>query len=185
MTQAARRSDELMAEVVRRRSGALGAYAYLLTGDLREAEDLLQDALVKTFVRGRSLELTSAEGYLRRTMATTWVDQYRRRRQWDRVRHLLGRAETYDGPAEQVAERRDVQDALDTLSPQQRACVVLRYWDDLTVREIAGVLGIAEGTVKRYLSTAVARLGDALGPRAADGADTPDETILVHGGDPR
>jgi len=182
MEASGRRSDELMAELVRRRGDALGAYAYLLTGDLREAEDLLQDALVKTFVRARSLEIASAEAYLRKVMATTWVDRHRRRGQWTRVRHLFGRADTYDGPAEQVADRQDVQAALDTLSRQQRACVVLRFWDDLTVREIAGVLGVAEGTVKRYLSTAVARLGDLLGP---DAVPMPDETVLVQGGDPR
>jgi RNA polymerase sigma-70 factor (ECF subfamily) len=181
MDQAGRRSDELMAEVVRRRGDALGAYAYLLTGDLREAEDLLQDALVKTFVRARGLELESAEGYLRRVMATTWVDRYRRHRQWDRVRHLFGRADSYDGPAEQVAERQDVQRALDGLSRQQRACVVLRFWDDLTVREIAGVLGVADGTVKRYLSTAVARLAEVLGPQTVL---LPEETVLVEGGRP-
>jgi RNA polymerase sigma-70 factor (ECF subfamily) len=178
MSEAGRRSDELMAEVVRRRGDALGAYAYLLTGELREAEDLLQDALVKTFVRSRALELESVEGYLRRVMATTWVDRYRRHRQWDRVRHLFGRAETYDGPAEQVAERQDVQAALDGLSRQQRACVVLRFWDDLTVPEIAGTLGIAEGTVKRYLSTAVGRLAEVLGPQTV----LPDETVLIEGG---
>ena len=178
----AERSDDLMAELVRRRGDALGAYAYLLTGDLREAEDLLQDALVTTFARSRVLELESAEGYLRRVMATTWVDRYRRRRQWDRVRHLLGRADSYDGPAERVAERHDVQAALDGLSRRQRACVVLRYWDDLQVRDIAAVLGVAEGTVKRYLSTAVARLAEVLGPQAAL---LPSETVLVHEGDRR
>ena len=50
MDGARRRSDDLMAEVVRERGSALGAYAYLLTGNTRDAEDLLQDALVKTFV---------------------------------------------------------------------------------------------------------------------------------------
>ena len=177
-----RRSDQLMAQVVRSRGDALGAYAYLLTGDLREAEDLLQDALVKTFVRSRSLELASAEAYVRRVMATTWVDRHRRRGQWSRVRHLIGRADSYDGPAEQVAVRHDVQAALGTLSRQQRACVVLRFWDDLTVREIAAALGVAEGTVKRYLSTAVARLADVLGPGTVP---VPEETILVREGDLR
>jgi DNA-directed RNA polymerase specialized sigma24 family protein len=59
---------------------------------------------------------------------------------------------------------------------------VLRYWDDLQVRDIAAVLGIAEGTVKRYLSTAVARLAEVLGPQAAL---LPSETVLVHEGDRR
>ena len=78
--------------------------------------------------------------------------------------------------------RHDVQAALGTLSRQQRACVVLRFWDDLTVREIAAALGVAEGTVKRYLSTAVARLADVLGPGTVP---VPEETILVREGDLR
>lgn len=180
MERPRQRADDVMAALVHERGRALGAYAYLLTGDLRDAEDLLQDALVKTFVRARNVDLTSAEGYVRRTMVTTWIDGYRRRRQWQRVRHLFAGAEGYDGPAEHVDVRRDVQDALDGLSPQQRACVVLRYFDDLTVREVADQLGVAEGTVKRYLSVAVTRLEDLLGP--LDPARPDDVTLVNHGG---
>jgi len=74
------RADDAMATLARERGKALTGYAFLLTGDLRDAEDLVQDALVKTFVRRRSgLELGSAEGYLRRTILTTYIDGYRRR----------------------------------------------------------------------------------------------------------
>ncbi|GAA3817384.1 RNA polymerase sigma-E factor [Cellulomonas soli] len=180
MDGARRRSDDLMAEVVRERGSALGAYAYLLTGNTRDAEDLLQDALVKTFVRARSLDLTSAEGYLRRVMVTTWIDGVRRRNQWQRVRHLLTRDERDEGHAEQVAARQDVQAALDGLSRRQRACVVLRFWDDLTVHEIADRLGLADGTVKRYLSTGVARLSEVLGPIALARPD--DVSFVLDGG---
>lgn len=76
-----RRSDEVMAVLASERGVALNAYAYLLTGDLRDAEDLVQEALVKTFIRGRHLEIASAEGYVRTAILTTWIDTYRRRRQ--------------------------------------------------------------------------------------------------------
>src|SRR5659263_378344 len=86
------RADDAMATLARERGKALTGYAYLLTGDLRDAEDLVQDALVKTFVRRRSgLELGSAEGYLHRTILTTYIDGYRRRRRWEDLRHLLAR----------------------------------------------------------------------------------------------
>lgn len=174
------RNDDVMAAVARDRGAALGAYAYLLTGDLRDAEDLVQDALVKTFVRGRRIELSSAEGYVRTVILSTWIDTYRRRRHWERVRHLVARGDRQDGPAEVVGARSDVQAALAQLSPQQRACVVLRFYDDLTVPEIAERLGLAPGTVKRYLSVAVGRLESLLGPLAES-----ETTVLLNQGDAR
>jgi RNA polymerase sigma-70 factor (ECF subfamily) len=182
MDDARSASDEVMAALARERGRALHAYAYLLTGDHRDAEDLVQDALVKTFARARHREIASAEGYVRTAILTTWVDGYRRRRQWERVRHLLARGDRHDGPADEVGARRDVRAALARLAPQQRACVVLRYYDDLTVPEIADRMGLAEGTVKRYLSLAVGRLEDLLGPLAPPLAAT---TVLVTDGDAR
>jgi RNA polymerase sigma factor (sigma-70 family) len=52
----------------------------------------------------------------------------------------------------------EVRRALATLSPRQRACVVLRYYEDLSVVEIADELGCAEGTVKRHLADARTKL---------------------------
>jgi RNA polymerase sigma factor (sigma-70 family) len=70
----------------------------------------------------------------------------------------------------------DVRSALRELTPRERACIVLRFYDDLTVRQIADHLGLADGTVKRYLSDASARLATLLG---AD-VDLRDEnTVLV------
>lgn len=177
MDRKARRAEEVMDAVVRERGQHLAAYAYLLTGDLRDAEDLVQDALVKTFVRRRDIDLDSAEGYVRRVMLTTYVDTYRRRRQWDRVRHLLVRPDHDDGHDRRVEARTDVQDALASLSPQQRAVVVMRYYDDLTVGAIADRLGIADGTVKRYLSVAGTRLATLLGAHAPT-ADATDDIMV-------
>lgn len=98
------------------------------------------------------------------------------------MRHLLVRGERKDGPADEVAARSDVRAALGRLAPQQRACVVLRYYDDLTVSEIADRLGLADGTVKRYLSVAVGRLETLLGPLSPPATD---RTILVNEGDVR
>lgn len=182
MDERRQRNDEVMSVMARDRGAALGAYAYLLTGNLRDAEDLVQDALVKTFVRGRHVEIASAEGYVRTAILSTRIDTYRRRKQWERVRHLFDRADRLDGPAEAVDARNDVQAALRQLSPQQRACVVLRYYDDLTVGEIAHRLGLADGTVKRYLSVAVGRLEHLLGPLAEPATDT---TVLMSQGEPR
>ena len=59
--------------------------------------------------------------------------------------------------------------ALNGLSPRQRACVVLRYYEDLPVAQVAAVLGVAEGAVKRYLSEAMARLAARLSPAESRG----------------
>lgn len=173
------RADDAMATLARERGKALTGYAYLLTGDLRDAEDLVQDALVKTFVRRRSgLIMESAEAYVRRAILTTYIDASRRRGRWQEIRHIFARTETYDGPAEATADRADVVAALRSLAPQQRACIVLRFYDDLTVPEIADRLGLGDGTVKRYLSLGVRRLEALLGVVAV--TDEPD--VVLEGG---
>lgn len=169
-----RQADTAMSTLARERGRALTGYAYLLTGDLAAAEDLVQDALIKTFLRRRTALVTdAAEGYVRRAILTTFIDDGRRRRRWDERRHLLARAEADDGSQAAADEHADVVAALRALSPQQRVCVVLRFYDDLTVPEIADRLGLATGTVKRYLSLAMAHLESLLGPvaHAADDAD--------------
>ena len=84
--------------LVRERGPALVGYGFLLTGDLREAEDLLQDSLVKVFARGRpAREVVSAEAYVRRTMLTTHVDGFRRRKHWASIRHLVASESAHPG----------------------------------------------------------------------------------------
>ncbi|WP_199424291.1 sigma-70 family RNA polymerase sigma factor [Actinotalea solisilvae] len=160
--------EQALDELVRTRGSALVGYAYLLCGDRREAEDLVQDALVKTFSRGRGgLETRSLEGYVRSAVLTTYVDGFRRRRRWAAVRHLLVTDDVGPSPDAGVAARADVAAALAALSPRERACVVLRYFEDMTVPAIADALVVSEGAVKRYLSDAVRRMEGLLGPLPA------------------
>ena len=67
-------------------------------------------------------------------------------------------------PRDRQAEAAEVRDALAGLPRRQRACVVLRFYDELSIAEVAASLGIAEGTVKRYMSMAMDHLERALGP---------------------
>jgi len=185
MTESWRRqADEAMSALSRERGKALTGYAYLLTGEMRDAEDLVQDALIKTFLRRRSgLVLDHAEAYVRRAILTTFIDVSRRRRRWNDRRHLVARAESDGGHEAGAAEHADVEAALQALSPQQRACVVLRFYDDLTVPEIADRMKLAPGTVKRYLNLAIHHLQGLLGPvehaTVDDGDDV--DAVIVQG----
>jgi RNA polymerase sigma-70 factor (ECF subfamily) len=159
------RADDVLADLVARRWRDLVAYAALCTGDLAAAEDLVHDALVKVFGRMRAgFEPDVAEAYVRTAIVSLYVDSFRRRRLWRERAHLV--APTGDEGADTpggAAAALDLRAALATLGPQERACVVLRYYADRTVPEIAAELHLAEGTVKRYLSNALHRLHERLG----------------------
>lgn len=156
---------DVMAQLVRDRERALLGYAYLVCGDRVVAQDLVQDALVRTFSRPRpGLTSLKAEAYVRRAITTVYVDGYRREQRWRRVSHLFRPAESGPDPLAGVEAGADVIEALSTLTPRERACVVLRYFDDLTVPAIAQHLGLAPGSVKRYLHDGLGRLELLLGP---------------------
>lgn len=157
--------------IARERGAALVRYAYLLCGDWSRAEDLVQDALVKAFTRARSgASIANTEGYVRRTIATTSIDGFRAQRRWMAVRHLFARPDAEVGGEDALDARLEVAEALSTLSPRQRTCIVLRYYEDMPIAEIADLLGFAVGTAKRYLSDGIRALEARLGPLAGDEA---------------
>lgn len=175
-----RRRDEALADLVRHRGEALVRYAFLLTGDVASAQDVVQDALVKVFVHLRARPQPEfLEAYVRRAIITVYIDGYRRRRQWTQSQHLLTQDEFSRGPDEDVAARLDLYAALATLAPQERAVVVLRYFADLTVPEVAEDMGIAAGTVKRYLSNAIGKLEQGLGPMPSLRSDDPEDMTVA------
>ncbi|MFD7158255.1 SigE family RNA polymerase sigma factor [Kribbella sp. NPDC059898] len=143
--------------LVAARGGALRSYALLLTGDPVAAGDLVQEALTRVFGRRRiGDDIDELEAYVRRAMLNQYVDSRRRLKRWHAKRHLLIDLPHHDDDRIVVAD--EVRRALATLSPKQRACVVLRYYEDLSVAEVADELGCAEGTVKRHLADARAKL---------------------------
>lgn len=161
------RWESVLDELVRDRGRALVGYAFLLCGDTVEAEDLVQDALVKTF-SGRlpADAVLSAEAYVKRAILTIYLDGFRRRKHWASIRHLSAVQETDEVPRPEVivTDRMHVFQALGSLSPRERACVVLRFYEDMTVRQIADHLSLSQGTVKRYLADAISTLEHELGP---------------------
>ena len=138
------------------RSSALLRTAYLLTGDLDRAEDLLQTALAKAWFAWRRIEW-EPEAYVRRIMATTSASWWRRR--WTGETPTTELPETAVPPeSERTAERNDLWLALRRLPPRQRAVVVLRYLEDRSEAETAQLLDCAPGTVKSQAAKALAKL---------------------------
>jgi RNA polymerase sigma factor (sigma-70 family) len=142
---------------------SLKRQAFLLCGDEHHAEDLLQEALLRAFARPvRAPRPAAARAYVRTVMVHLFIDESRRHARWRRTAQLLARVEDVGDPADEIATRDAVRTALSELSPRQRACVVLRYYEDLPVPQVAAALGIAEGTAKRYLSEAMIRMAGSL-----------------------
>ena len=162
-------SWEPIAEVLMtERYGRLMARARVLAVSDDEAADLVQEALVKTFSRRRGFtEVAQAEQYVRRTIVSVFADEagraVRERSRWRRA--ARGAPDRFEDPGPAVAASADVGQALARLAPRERACVVLRYLEDLSVREAATQLGLSEGAVKRYTSDGLRRLNAALGTR--------------------
>jgi RNA polymerase sigma factor (sigma-70 family) len=155
---------DMLGELLDHASNRLAAYGYLLTGSQHAGEDLVQDAIVKVFVRQRRLDSPqAAEAYVRASMRTLHVDRMRRESHWRALMPRLVDRGVSTGPESAVADQDRVGRALARLAPQERAAVVLRYYDDLKVTDIAAQMHLAEGTVKRYLSNALDKLAGELG----------------------
>ncbi|MDQ6525319.1 SigE family RNA polymerase sigma factor [Nocardioides sp. LHD-245] len=129
--------------------------AYLLTGDLHRAEDLVQEALVKVALRWRRLRSGHPTAYARRVIARDHVSLWRRNGREVPASDPVARSAAVSSDPDAVLV---VQKALARLTSAQRAVVVLRHFDDLTERETAEVLGVAIGTVKSQNAAALARL---------------------------
>ena len=146
---------EVAYELLRDRRSALVGYAALFTLDGPDAEDLVHDAIIRTFAKPRPLtDVYTAEGYVRSAIRTMFIDSARRKVSWRSKIHLLGEPDHVRSPEHVTAAVIDVRAALAGLAPRERAVSVLRYYDDLTVPEIAHELGVSPGAVKRYLSEA-------------------------------
>jgi RNA polymerase sigma-70 factor (sigma-E family) len=144
--------DSFDAFVIARRAALLRT-AYLLTGSHEDAEDLVQVALLKAVPKWSRIS-DHPEPYVRKILARESVTRHRRRRWRELATGDLPETAVDSDPVEREALRR----ALLGLAPRQRAVIVLRYYEDLTERETAEILGISVGTVKSQARDALARL---------------------------
>jgi RNA polymerase sigma-70 factor (sigma-E family) len=134
---------------------------FLAGGDWHLAEDLTQDTLVKVFVAWRRVSrVENPAAYAQTVLTRTFISQRRRKRSTE---------QPIAEPPERVIE--DVDAAvrltllaeLANLSVRDRAVVVLRYWEDLSIEDVAAVLHISSASVRKQSSRALARLRVALG----------------------
>jgi RNA polymerase sigma factor (sigma-70 family) len=167
--------------LVAERGEALTRYAFFVSGSREDASDLVQDALVKTFGRLRNgFSVDSAEAYVRRAILNTWLDGGRRTSRWRKIAHLQAAPEAQESTAAETESRIDLHEEMQKLTPRERACIVLRYYEDLKVDDIASTLELSSGAVKRYLSDGLAKMAIALNDTAV--ADNVTEIRSVRNG---
>ena len=134
----------------------LGRTAYLLCGDWDQASDLVQEGLVRVYVRWPRLVRHGGElAYARKAVVSAFLDHKRRRSSTERPQEADPTTASGEDVARAVATRVALMAALADLPPRQRACVVLRYFEDLSVADTAALLGCTEGTVKSQTSRAL------------------------------
>jgi RNA polymerase sigma-70 factor (sigma-E family) len=173
MARMAAGRDARMAELFDSHYARLCRLAYVILGDSALAEEIVMEALLKTFTGFRRIrDLDRADAYLRRAVVNMCRSRVRRRAiEWKanaRVhRRDERRAPDWDPERHEIS--RLVWEAVKELPERQRACVVMFYYEDLPEVEIAHALDCSVGTVKSQLSKARAklqkRLDDGVGVR--------------------
>ncbi len=150
--------DEEFGRFVAARGRALCRTAYLLTGDWQVGEDLVQEALTRTYLRRRRLRSAAAlEPYARKVLVTLFLSS--RRRLWHRELPFADVPEqAANGQLDAIDDRRGLWPALLALSAQQRAVLVLRYFEDMTEADIAAVLDCSPCAVKTHAARGLGRL---------------------------
>ncbi|MBG6100107.1 SigE family RNA polymerase sigma factor [Micromonospora vinacea] len=155
--------DKAFAEYFAARSGAMRGTAYLLCGDWHRAEDLVQTAFVKLYrVWNRISRHEVLDSYLRQILIRTFLDE--RRRGWWRRERVGGEDAEQVAPPDSPESRLVLLQALARVAPRQRAVLVLRYWEDLSVEDVAALLECSPGTVKSQAARGLDTLRGLLTP---------------------
>ena len=155
--------DGAFADYFAARSGAMRGTAYLLCGDWHRAEDLVQAAFTKLYVNWHRVGRHEAlDPYVRKVLIRTFIDDGRRA--WWRRERLQ------DTPVEVPVAEASADDrvmllrALAKVPPRQRAVLVLRYWEDMSVDEVAATLNCTPGTVKSQAARGLDALRSLISP---------------------
>ena len=131
--------------------------AYSLVGDFPEAEDLVQESLLKTWRAWRRIRHDDPVGYTRVVVARTYYSSRRRRWRGEQPRSVLPEGKVR-AEQDRLGDAHLLLQALSLLPPRMRAVVVLRYREDMSERDVAAALGCSVGTVKSQASRGLALL---------------------------
>lgn len=156
MGRAADRDAEFE-DFVRQASPALLRTAWFICGDPHQAEDLVQQALVKVFARWGRLRTQNPVAYARRCLLNQHIDDRRRGRE-----HLTDRLPERGVTDPEPEDTHDLAATLSALPMRERQVVVLRHYVGLTEAEVADTLGVSLGTVKSSASRGLARLRESM-----------------------
>jgi RNA polymerase sigma-70 factor (sigma-E family) len=155
--------EAIIVELYEAEYGRLVQLARLLLRDPGGAEEVVQEAFARLYARWPRLrDPTRAAPYIRSMVCNLARDRLRRRRLAGREAPADTRPFLPDDAAVAGDLRRSVSSALDALPGRQRQALVLRYWADMTQREIADALGISEGAVKSHLHRGMTALATSL-----------------------
>ena len=142
--------------------------ARLFTDDRTGAEDIVQEAFIRLFRSAdRIQDETKAVSYVRSIVLNLARDQNRRGLMSLRHQDAMVDRRAPESPDERLARtesQEEVLEALGQLSPRQRDCLVLRFYMDLTEKEIAGTLKISPNSVKTHCRRGLEALGERLAP---------------------
>lgn len=157
-------SEEEFSLYVKRVRPALRRWAYQLSGDWDEADDLVQKALIALYGHWDALERhAELAAYTRKIIFRLVVsDRRTARRSREVVQDLLPEPDPAPDLSASLGERLALTSALAHLGARQRTVVFLRFWADLSVGEVAGALGCSRGTVRSQTSRALATLRSML-----------------------
>ena len=167
-------SEQEFEEFARARAPQLYRSAWLLCGNHHEAEDLVQDTLAKVFTKWRSpfgRRIDNPAAYAQTALTRTFISARRRRSSGE-----IPRSDLPDGADRATSERTDLSEvrlaiveALAGLKPADRAVLVLRYLEDLSVEETAQRMGTSSGAVRNRSLRALERVRPLL-----------DDSLVVH-----
>lgn len=157
-------ADEPLARVFRTQGPVLVGLARLLLDDPGQAEEVVQEAFVRTYASWRRVRNQDDPlSYVRRAVVNLARGDLRRRRVERRERfERVVNAPSAESTVVEQARDLEVAAAVQALPRRQRECVVLRFYSDCAVAEIAETLGISDGSVKQHLHRAMAALGETL-----------------------
>jgi len=164
--QMRRRDEAAFRTFVDERQTLLRRRAFLLCGNWADGDELVQEALARVYVAWPRIASGAETAYTRRTMLNLYLNDQRKRK-----REILT-----DTPPEPATSDHDRELAmtltalLADLPEKQRAVLVLRFWEDLSVPQIAECTGVAEGTIKSQIHRGLAALRDRLAEPPLTGA---------------